>query len=284
MPEVRFAMLGVVQAWRDQEEIALGSPQQRAALCLLLLRQPAAVTLDEMIDSLWGEAPPPGARGTARTYIHRLRRVLASGQDQDAAIESAGGGYVLRAEAAGVDLNVFHDHVSQARSARTRENVAEAAEHLRSALSLWRGAALSGARAWFVGGERARLEQLRLAALEDRITADLALGRHHDVVTEVAAAAAAQPFREHLQELLMLALYRGGRQTEALAVYQEVRAMLRDNLGIDPGPALRQLHQQILRSDPALEPVTQAWPVMTAAVSIRRPATGQSWSVGRSRR
>lgn len=272
---VEFAVLGDVRAWRDGRDLYLGSPQQRAMLGLLLLRECRPVPLDELIDQMWGADPPPSARVTVRTYISRLRRSLAHPRDDRAAILSAAGGYALPVPPQTVDLAVFTRRVAEARTARTRGDVAGASASLHAALSLWRGRALAGAHGQFVEQERSRLEQLRLAALEERIVLDLELGRHADLVPELTGLVSTDPLRERLRELLMLALYRAGRQADALNVYQQIRALLNQELGIDPGPGMRTLHQQILRSAPEVSAPAVGPRSAVAPGAPGRPAPAQ---------
>ncbi|MET7327138.1 BTAD domain-containing putative transcriptional regulator [Nonomuraea sp. NPDC005650] len=263
---LRFALLGPVRGWRGATELDLGSPQQRALLAFLLLREGEAASIDEIIDALWGERPPESARAVVRTYVCRLRRIVSSGADDDQVIRSSGCGYVISAGAVSVDWHSFREHVGEAQAARARGNVAEAAGLLRSALHLWQGMPLGGARGDYVDRERTRLVQRRVAALEERLSFDLELGRHAEASEELAAAVAAEPMRERLRELQLIALYRSGRQAEALSAYDEVRRLLAVELGIDPGAGLRELHQRILRADPGLAP-----PRPAPAVAAERP-------------
>ena len=249
--DVRFSVLGPVRAWRDGREVALGSPQQCAVLGLLLLGRGRPIGLEALVDQVWGDAAPVAARATVRTYLSRLRRALPALGDASL-IESGRGGYALPVAAEALDLTVFEDRLAMARVARAAGNSAGAAGLLRAALELWRGPALAGARGQFVERERARLDQLRLVAVEERISVDMDLGRHGEVLVELAGLVIAYPLQERLRELQMLALYRCGRQADALAVYRNVWALLDRELGIEPGPDLRALHERILRGDPAL--------------------------------
>ncbi|WP_405577704.1 BTAD domain-containing putative transcriptional regulator [Streptomyces sp. NBC_01190] len=262
---IRFAILGPVRAWGQAGELDLGSPQQRALLALLLLREGRPVGTDEMLDALWGDQAPRGARGTVRTYVYRLRAVLA----EVAAIESAGGGYRLTVHGGTVDLGEFHRLVRRARRARHQGDRTGAAAGLREALGHWRGRPLSDVRGPFVDEERRRLEDVRLVTLEEWFAAELDLGGRPELAVELAAAVAEQPLREGLREQLMLSLYRAGRQAEALAVYQQGRSILRDELGVDPGPGLRRLHERILTADPALAP--SSVPPRSVAVPAQLP-------------
>ncbi|WP_219466500.1 AfsR/SARP family transcriptional regulator, partial [Nonomuraea rhizosphaerae] len=245
---LRFTLLGPVQGWCGETELDLGTPQQRAVLALLLLREGEVVSIDEIVDALWEERTPASARAIVRTYLSRLRRALASGE----VIRASGGGYAVPPGSVEVDWARFSGLVREAQAVRADGRPAEAAGLLREALRLWRGTPLGGARGDYVDQERTRLAQHRVAALEERLALDLELGRHAEVSEELAAAVAAEPTRERLRELRMTALYRSGRQAEALAAYDEVRRLLATELGIDPGAGLRELHQRILRADPGL--------------------------------
>ncbi|MBB5139218.1 DNA-binding SARP family transcriptional activator/RecA/RadA recombinase [Thermocatellispora tengchongensis] len=241
-----------MRAWRDGLELDTGSPQQRATLALLLLREGRPVSLDEIIDALWGEATPKGAQATARTYIYRIRRALAHPKAGGEVVVSSGGGYALPAENVTVDLWSSRRHVALAREARERGDTGHLAKLLGEALACWTGRPLAGAHGWYVDQQRAELDRFKLTILEERLAADLDLGRHSEVIGELTDAVSADPLRESLRELLMLALYRSGRQAEALAAFDDVRRKLGDELGIDPGPGLRTLHERILRADPEL--------------------------------
>ena len=248
----RYSLLGPVRVWLGEREVDPGSPQQCAVLAVLLLAEGRPVTIDQLVEKLWGGAAPACAVSTARTYISRLRGLLP-GDGACCGIQSGRGGYRLPVEPDALDLTRFLDLVRTSRATRESGNPGTAAEQLREALSLWQGTALTGARAEFVTGERAGLEQLRLVADGERITLDLALGRHNEVLPEVASLAAAYPLDERLHELHMLSLYRCARQADALQVYRNTSKLLDRELGVQPGPKLRALHQRILRADPTLD-------------------------------
>ncbi len=244
----QFSLLGPLSVTSDGEPIALGGQKRRALLAVLLLEANQVVSRDRLIDALWGEDPPETARNTIQVYISQLRKLLPDG-----ALETAPPGYRLVIEADSVDLFEFMRLSEKGRTALGAADAAGAADALRAALALWRGAPLADLP-WepFAQAEIVRLEELRLAALEDRIEADLALGRHGQLVSELERLVAEQPFRERLRAQLMLALYRSGRQADALAVYQRARRTLVDELGIEPSESLRQLERAILAHDPAL--------------------------------
>ncbi|MFC8360732.1 BTAD domain-containing putative transcriptional regulator [Streptomyces griseorubiginosus] len=242
---MRLAVLGPVRAWQRDEEVDLGSPQQRGLLALLLLHEGRPVGTEAIVEALWGEHEPRGARGTIRTYVYRLRPILGD----MAVIESTGSGYRLTVREGTFDLRKFRELTAQANRARRAGAAASAADLLRQALGTWQGPALSGVRGPFFDLERDRLEELRLAALEEVFDLELEVGGPTDLTSEIRAAVREHPLRERLHEQLMLALFRSGRRAEALAAFRHTRRLLRDELGVDPGPALRSLHDRILRED-----------------------------------
>jgi len=229
---LRYAVLGPVRAWRGADQLDLGSPQQRALLALLLLRRGRLATADELIDALWEGDPPPRALGAVRTYASRLRRVLEPGEP-GAVLESVARGYRLRVPPGGLDLAVFEDRMAAARRA---EDPARAAELVHDALSLWQGEPLAGLPGPYAASQRDRLAEVYLAAVEYRLELDLTLGRHAELIAELAELVARHPLREGLRATEMLALYRAGRQAEALQVYADARELLVEELGADPGP------------------------------------------------
>src|SRR5205823_4003443 len=203
---------------------------------------------DGLIDGLWGERPPPSAAHTLDNYVSRLRKMLGG-----ARLARRPPGYVLQLEPDELDLDRFEQLLRRGREELARGDSAEAAATLRSALALWRGPALADVLYEpFAAIEAERLEQRRLIALEDRIDADLALGRSGELVPELEALVAEHPFRERVLGQLVLALYRAGRQAEALANLQTARRQLVEELGLELGPQLRELERQILAHDPAL--------------------------------
>jgi YVTN family beta-propeller protein len=245
---VEFAVLGPVAAWHDGRELPLGGPKQRALLAILLLHANEVVSRDRLIDGLWGERPPPTAGHTLDNYVSRLRKALG-----DARLSRRPPGYVLHVGADELDLDRFERLFREGREALSRGDAGEAAATLRSALALWRGAALADLLYEpFAATESERLEERRLMALEDRIDADLALGHSAELVSELEALAREHPLRERLLGQLMLALYRSGRQAEALAALQAARHRLAEELGLEPGPQLRELERRILEQDPKL--------------------------------
>ncbi|NNN36301.1 AfsR/SARP family transcriptional regulator, partial [Streptomyces sp. S3(2020)] len=252
--QIRFAVLGPVSAWRGTTEVDLGPPQQRAVLGALLIAQGAQVRVGALVDALWGTAPPASAVGSVRTYVHRLRRALGDAP----LIHSVGDAYVVRALPQDLDLAAFRELVARSERARQAGSARDAAVHLRAGLALWQGPALSGVRGEWAGAQRERLEVLRLSALETRLAIELDLGGHTQATPELAALVGAHPLDERFREMLMLALYRSGRQFAALEAYTQVRDLLAEELGVDPGPRLQRLYERILRADPELLPSAAA--------------------------
>jgi DNA-binding SARP family transcriptional activator len=254
--QVKFGLLGPVRAWQGDSEVDLGSPQQRTVLAQLLLSDSKQVAVDDLVDVLWGEDVPRSGRTTVRTYICRLRRVLtatvADGEVGSVGIRSGGGGYRLTVDPGTVDVWQFRDSLAAARQAREHGDLTEAAHQLRTGLSLWRGTPLAGVTGTFFEGQRAWLEQLHSTATEERLAVGIELGKDAEAAAELTVAVAEQPYRERLWELLMLALYRSGRQADALAAYRDITGLLDRELGLGPGPGLRELHRRILASDPTL--------------------------------
>ncbi|TJZ52078.1 tetratricopeptide repeat protein [Streptomyces piniterrae] len=250
---LRFSVLGPVRAWRGDVPLAAGSPQQRALLAALLLRGGRTATAAELVDALWGEEPPHAALAALRTYASRLRKALG---DHAAALVSESGGYAIRSTD-GLPLDLDHDHAEQyaaeAEKAKAAGDRCRARELLDAALALWDGEPLAGLAGPYADTQRTRLEEWRLSLMETRLELDLEVGCHAEAVSELTALTAAHPLRERLRELLMLALYRSGRQAEALAVYADTRRLLDEELGVDPRASLSELHQRILQADPELD-------------------------------
>ena len=238
--------------------LSVVGPTRRALLAILLLHAGEVLTTDRLIDELWGERAPPTASKSLQVHVWRLRQVLG-GSDGEGPLASAGGGYVLRVEPGQLDLEVFERLLGEGRAALADGRLEGASETLAQALALWNGPALAEfGDLPFAREARARLEELRLEAAEARIDADLQLGRHRALVAELESLVAANPLRERLRAQLMLALYRCGRQAEALEVYRETRTMLDQDLGLQPSGELRALENAILAQDPGLDLASRA--------------------------
>jgi predicted ATPase/DNA-binding SARP family transcriptional activator len=239
-------LLGPVQVIRAGREIGLGGPRQRAVLALLVLEAGRVVPAGRLAEELWQGRPPPGAAKTLRSYMSRLRARL----DADATLEARGRGYVLTLEPDMVDAVRFERLVGAGQGLLSGGEAAAAAERFRQSLGLWRGRALADVcEVEPLGREAARLEELRLAAVEGRVEADIALGLHGEVTGELESLVAEYPLRERLWRLLVLALYRAERQADALAAYRRARDMLAAELGLEPGQDLRRLEQAVLRQE-----------------------------------
>src|SRR6516164_8789177 len=262
---IEFRVLGSFEVVDRDGPLALGGPKQRAVLAVLLLHRGEAVSFDRLIDEVWGEHPPASANKLVQGYVSNLRKALDDGR-----LVTEGRGYALRVEADETDVDRFEALVAKGRGALERGDALTAAAVLRDALRVWRGPALSDfAYEPFAQAEITRLEEARLAALEDRIDADLASGEHARLVGELEALVREHPLRERLRGQLMLALYRSGRQADALEAYRDARRDLLDGLGLEPGRALQELERAILAHDPGLD--------LTPRPTRRLPpATGRS--------
>jgi DNA-binding SARP family transcriptional activator len=264
---MEFRILGPLEVVDERGPLPLGGARQRALLALLLTRANEVVSVDRLIDELWRESAPRTAGNALQYHVSRLRKALAPAD----VIATREPGYAIRVGPDELDLLRFERLVGEARPASPEV----AATLLREALALWRGPALADlAYEPFAQPEILRLEELRLAALEQRLEADLALGRHAELVGELEALVLEHPLRERLRGHLMLALYRSGRQAEALELYQQTRRALLDELGIEPSPALRELEKAILLQDPSV-----AAPVGGTAEAATPPVNGRERSI-----
>ncbi|XVV10006.1 BTAD domain-containing putative transcriptional regulator [Actinoplanes sp. CA-131856] len=243
---LRIQLLGPVRAWAGDEELDLGTPQQRAVLAALALREGRQATLEALIDAVWGEDPPRTSALTLRTYVSRLRQSF--GADT---IVTVNGGYLLRLGPGALDLADFTAAVTRARAAREAGEQCKAAQAFQNADGLWRGPALADVPGPYAAAQRVRLDRERRAATEERLALDVASGNPGAAVTELSALVEQHPLDEGLSALLMLGLYRTGRQAMAVAEFQRVRELLADELGLDPGQALRDVYQLILSGEPA---------------------------------
>jgi DNA-binding SARP family transcriptional activator/tetratricopeptide (TPR) repeat protein len=252
-----FCLLGPLLVRRDGVTLPVAAGKQRAVLATLLLGAGRAVSVDELTEALWGSEPPPSARVAVQNHVMRLRKAL--GADVGGRIRTLPRGYEIRLDDGELDVSRFETHLATARDAARAGSWDTAAQQARAGLELWRGEPLADVESDLLATRDVpRLAELRLQALEVRLDADLCLGRNAEVITEVQRLAAAHPLRERLHGLLMLALYRDGRQAEALAAYASARQILVAELGAEPGVGLQELHQQILTADAALRCPAQA--------------------------
>ena len=252
---MEFRILGPLEVLDDGAPIPLGTLKERAVLAVLLLRANEVVSPERLIDDLWGASPPPTARKAVSVYLSKLRKTL--GRDGGNPISPVAGGYRLTLEPECLDASRAQRLTADADERAAAGEPDAAAALFRDALALWRGPTLSGLTLESQGrDEIARLDELRLIALMDRIDCDLALGRHEDVLGELQLTIREHPLHERPRARQMLALYRSDRQADALAAYQRARHVLVDELGIEPSESLQRLQQAILRHDPALEAPT----------------------------
>jgi len=273
---MEFRILGPLEVADAGRTLALPGGKPRTLLAVLLLHANQVVPLERLIDDLWDEEPPETAINTLQVYVSQLRRALCPGDARRARdlVGTRAPGYVLRLEPDELDLERFERHVAAARTALAQDEPAQAAAIFTDALSLWRGPPLAElANERFAQPEIARLEEARLAALEDRFDAELQLGRHAGLISELEALVAEEPLRERPRRQLMLALYRSGRHAEALELYQRTRRELIEELGLEPSSALQQLHRAILVQDASLDQAVAAEtppPPEAAAVETRQ--------------
>ena len=253
---LRFEMLGAIRVKLHGSTVSLGGPQQRAVLALLLIDRDTPVPIAQIADALWGARPPPGSATTIQTYVFHLREAIEPDRQRGAPAQvlvSERGGYRLNTRNAAVDTREFEDLARSGVECASNGVHEQALRELDAALRLWRGQVLADVgELEAVAPVAARLNELRLTAIEARIDVLLALGRHSLVVGELDELIAANPLRERLHAQQMLALYRCGRQADALAVYRQLRQVLDDEIGVEPAPPLRELHQAILTHDPSL--------------------------------
>lgn len=283
-------LLGPVRAWRNGAEVDLGTARRRAVFTLLAMRANEAVSKDELVDGVWGDAPPATAGASLYTYVSALRRALEperSKRSSGVVLTSSGAGYALRLDREALDVHRFDRHRERA-EALARHDPERAVAELDAALALWEGEALFSVTGRFAESQRSRLHELRLAAVERRAQLALLLGRHADVVAELAGLMVEHPLREGLRALLMSALHQGGRQAEALEVFRDARHVLANELGIEPGPTLREAHRRVLEGDaphrsPAAEAPTSSSATPPPPATTTAPRQALTPFVGRRR-
>jgi|SRR5215207_868405 len=245
-----FRVLGPLEVGGDEGTLELGGIKQRSLLAMLLLHAGEVVSTDRLIDALWGASPPLRSGKSIQVYVSRLRKALA-----DDRLVTRAPGYVLYVDSDELDLARFELLVAEARDAQP----ASASAKLSEALALWRGPPLADlGYEQFAQAEIARLEEMRMTAIEQRLDADLALGRHAELVPELETLVARHPVREHFRYQLMLALYRSDRQADALDAYRQARSELSEELGLEPSASLKRLEAAILRQDPELSPAASS--------------------------
>lgn len=270
---MEFRILGMMEVCDAGRPVEIGAAKERALLAELVLHANQIVSRERLIDVVWGDNPPATAAATLNTYVSHLRSALEPGRaprSQPNVVLTREPGYLLAVDPERVDALRFERLAGEGRRALAAGDAATAAATLREGLSLWRGEALADfVYEPFAQAEATRLEELRLATLEQRVEADLALGRHHDIVAELRRLVDAHPLRERLWGQLMLALYRSGRQSEALRAYGELREVLAEELGIDPSPALRRLEDDMLQQRLDLE--APAGPAQVATGPVQAP-------------
>ncbi|MDP9219177.1 MAG: ABC transporter substrate-binding protein [Actinomycetota bacterium] len=280
---LEFGVLGPFEVWRSGERLALGGRQQRAVLAMLLCEAGTVVSVGRLADTLWAGAPPPGFLTSLQTYVFHLREVLepdrARGAPGRVLVTEPGGGYRLQVADSSVDAARFEAMVAQGRTALATQDAAQAVDLFDQALALWRGSVLSDiAEFGFVPAFAGRLEAMRLSGLESRLDAELSLGHHDAALAALGPLVVDHPLRERLHAQRMLAFYRSGQQSGALAAYRDPRTTLHDELGIDPSPPLQELHRAILAQDPALDwhPSAPAVAAAVAKVGGLEPAPGDA--------
>ena len=266
-------LLGALHAEVDGRELELGPPKQRALFAQLAVRRNQVISRTELVDGVWGEDPPESVRGIIHTYVSKLRQALAGdrkGSARDSVLTSVGSGYRLALEPEHVDIWLFEHAFQQAAQARAANEVERAIAHWDEGLQRWQGEPLPGVPGPFAESERQHLGELRLAAIEDRAETLLSLGRESEVVVDLRTYVEDHPLRERLRALHMIALYRGGRQAEALEHHDRLRRMLAHELGVDPGAEVQAVYQQILANDPVLGRPT---PRVTVTLPKEEPPT-----------
>jgi DNA-binding SARP family transcriptional activator/tetratricopeptide (TPR) repeat protein len=274
----RFQVLGPLRAWRGENAIDLGPLQQRVVLVVLLLQAGRPIAREQVIGAVWGENAPARAVNLVQRHVSGLRRVLGPGRPGAAyplRLTWTDAGYQLTLPKDALDLQVFEAELRRSQAARAAGDLRGAAAALHSALALWRGPFCHGLSSPLLDAQRDRMSESRISVIEDRMELDLALGHHGDLVTELRGLVAEHPMRERLHGLLMLALYRAGRQADALAAFRDARRLLLEELGVEPAAPLQRLHQQILSADPELGLSRTEITVSGAEDAYHRPVPAQ---------
>jgi YVTN family beta-propeller protein len=273
---MEFRVLGPVEVYEGGRQLPIGAAKQRSLLAILLIHANETVSTGRLIDDLWGEQPPDGASHTLQVYVSQLRKTLEPDRPRRSPTQiliTRDPGYLLRVGEDELDLHRFERLAEEGRAALRERRPAVASAKLERALALWRGRAFADvALEEFARDAVTRAEELRAIALEDRVEADLGCGKDAELVPELRGLVAAHPLRERLWGQLMLALYRSGRQAEALDTYQQARRVLGDELGIDPGPELQKLERAILRQDPSLGLASH----QAERITVPEPAAGEA--------
>ncbi|WP_163567934.1 AfsR/SARP family transcriptional regulator [Fodinicola feengrottensis] len=255
---LRFEILGPLRAWRGDQELTLGPNKQRAVLATLLVHANTAVSTDQIVEAVWLGEPPNNGANVVQKYVAGLRRVLEPDREPRSPgrlLTRTRDGYLLRVAPGSLDAEVFTALEHQAQAAHAHDQLPEATDQLAEALGLWRGEVLAGLTGPVFESARIRLGETKAAAQETLAEIEVAAGRHRTVVPELVRLVADFPFRERPRYLLMLALSESGRRRpEALTAYQDYRRQLVDELGVEPGDLVRDLHLRILRADPAPQP------------------------------
>ena len=289
---LQIELLGPVEAWVDGRPVALGGQRPRALFAVLALMGGRVVTTERLIDELWGEEPPARARDSLQMHVSRLRKALAEAGADGGRLVSQAGGYLLEVQPGERDVDRWQQALGRAHRARADGEPRVAREGIEEALGVWRGQPLGGVSTnSLLAAERARLEEERLAAIIEGIELDLELGRHGELLGQLEALVIAHPFKERLVELQMLALYRCGRQADALAAFQAARGRFVDELGIEPAQPLRDLHEDVLKHSAELSsPVdttaertveAQPRPATPSPLSDRRLPVPPNRTIGR---
>jgi DNA-binding SARP family transcriptional activator len=287
---VEFRILGSLEVTAGSERIELGGTRQQIVIAMLLLNANRVVSSDRLLEAIYGEDLPPTARSQAQISISSLRRLFAS-HGHDAVISTHPRGYMLEVGAGQLDSQRFEELLDAAAAAREADHRAQAVASYRDALRLWRGPALDGIDSQLLRAAALRLDEQRINTIEERLTLELELGRHHELVGELGELVQEFPLRERLRGQLMLALYRCERTAEALRVYRDARQTMIDELGIEPGDRLQKLERSILTADPALDPPAE--PVWVSQEKRQLPSllpadigdfTGRAEEIGQIRR